>query len=174
MTLIYNYLKSLPKYRKIKIFYDTRYENPFKIKFPFISCFEDLDKRREYLHEMNVLNHRNKVGKNENDNQPYEGESLYKKYHKLINLLYKRIDIEYYKRKQNKFECYNTEKFHHRNFIPNFDLMTILFNSDSDKDSDSDNDKDIDTDTDTDTDNDNDKDSDKDKERDIDTDTDTD
>ena len=40
LTLIYIYLKSLPKKRKIQIYYNASFENPFKIKFPFISCFE--------------------------------------------------------------------------------------------------------------------------------------
>ena len=53
--MINNYLKSLPKKRKIVIFYDARFENPFKIKFPFIYCFEDLKKRDEYLKEIKFL-----------------------------------------------------------------------------------------------------------------------
>ena len=55
LTLINKYLKSLPKKRKIEIFYDARFENPFKIKFPFISCFEDLKKRDVYLKEIKFL-----------------------------------------------------------------------------------------------------------------------
>ena len=139
LTLIYNYLKSLPKYRKIKIFYDTRYENPFKIKFPFICCFEDLDKRKVYLDEIKVFfRHRNNDGKNENGRQFYEGESLYEKYRKLINLLYKRIDIEHFKRKKNKFEPYNREKSHHRIFIANFRFLSLAFKPESDTESDTD------------------------------------
>ena len=59
LTLINNYLKSLPNYTEIKIFYDVRYENPFKVKFPFICCFEDLDKRGEYLKEIEFLGREN-------------------------------------------------------------------------------------------------------------------
>ena len=169
LTLIINYLYSLPKYRKIKIFYDARYENPFEIKFPFISCFEDLKKRYDYLKEIEFL-----VDESENyrviycdcycdcndcdcccdcdfycndcdcdcdsdcvsdcdcirDEVYYEGESLILKYHKLINLLYKRIDIEYYKGNQDKFEVYNTEKFHHRYYFPCFDMDFAMFDSD--------------------------------------------
>ena len=55
LTLIYKYLKSLPKKRKIQIYYNARFENPFKIKFPFISCFEDLKKRDVYLKEIKFL-----------------------------------------------------------------------------------------------------------------------
>ena len=167
LSLIEKYLKSLPKFRKIKIFYDdTNYENPFKIKFPFICCFEDLDKRCKYLDEIVDLHRRNNDGINENDCQLYEGKCLDKKFFNIINLLYNRIDIEYYKRKQNKFECYNTEKFHHRFFYPN---LIMFYNSDtdidsdSDKDIDSDSDKDKDSDLDTDSDSDSDSDSDKDK-----------
>ena len=37
LSLIEKVLKSLPKYRNIKIFYDeSKYENPFRIKFPLI------------------------------------------------------------------------------------------------------------------------------------------
>ena len=140
--MINNYLKSLPKYRKIKIFYDARYENPFKIKFPFISCFEDLNKRCEYLKELEFLVRENVEcvcdydcdclhdGDCDCDYDDcfdcdncvcddcyhcvydcacdvcdcyklyYEGETLIFKYRKLIKLLYKRIDIEYYKIKR--------------------------------------------------------------------------
>ena len=49
LSLIDKYLKSLPKFRKIKIFYDHRKsENPFEIKFPFICSFEDYSKRIKY------------------------------------------------------------------------------------------------------------------------------
>ena len=55
LTLINKYLESLPKYRKIKIFYEEGYKNPFKVKFPYISCFEELDKKREYLKEIETI-----------------------------------------------------------------------------------------------------------------------
>ena len=164
LTLINNYLESFINYPEIKIFYDVRYENPFHVKFPFICCFEDLDKRGEYLKEIEILG-RGKVKSKcvcgicgcdsvsdclyfcdcricdclivDDDDCDcdrdgycccecddclkcvcddcdicecdcccdlsvygklyYEGESLIYKYHKLTKLLYRRIDIEYYK-----------------------------------------------------------------------------
>ena len=60
LLLIEKYLKSLPRFRIIKVFYDdTKCENPFKIKFPFISYFEDIDKKQEYYHKIKEL-HRTK------------------------------------------------------------------------------------------------------------------
>ena len=61
LSSIRKYLKNLPRFRIIKIFYDDKKcENPFKIKFPFISYFEDDDKNEEYYHKIKELHHRNK------------------------------------------------------------------------------------------------------------------
>ena len=137
LTLINEYLKSLPKYIEIKIFYNVRYENPFNVKFPFICCLEDLDKRGKYLKEIEFLCRENVecycdcnncdcngdgVGDCDCDDclncvcddcdfcscdcdcdvcdcgkLYYEGEPLIFKYHRLIKLLYKRKDVDYYK-----------------------------------------------------------------------------
>ena len=53
--MINTYLESFINYPEIKIFYDVRYENPFNVKFPFLCCFEDLDKRGEYIKEIEIL-----------------------------------------------------------------------------------------------------------------------
>ena len=161
--MINKYLKSLPKKRKIEIFYDARFGNPFKIKFPFISCFEDLEKRDEYLKEINFLVddgvYRGKYCACEHcdcycdkncidcdcdcyviinrvylrDEENYKGESIICKYHKLIDLLNRRILIEYFIRNRNNFQFYNTEKNHRRYCIRNNDMMKrVLDSSDSD------------------------------------------
>ena len=53
LSLIEKYLKSLLKFRNIKIFYDKRKcENPFGIKFPFISTFENYSKRKKYYNKL--------------------------------------------------------------------------------------------------------------------------
>ena len=63
----------------------------------------------------------------------YVGESIICKYHKLIDLLNKRILIEYYIRNRNKFQFYNTEKNHRRYRIRINDMMKrMLDSSDSD------------------------------------------
>ena len=55
LTLILKYLESLPKCTIIKILYDSRYENPFETKFPFICCLDDFEKRDEYKKEILFL-----------------------------------------------------------------------------------------------------------------------
>ena len=59
LTLINEYLKSLPKYRKIIIICDASCENSFEKNFPFICCFEDCEKRGEYLKEIEFLGREN-------------------------------------------------------------------------------------------------------------------
>ena len=62
----------------------------------------------------------------------YEGESIICKYHKLIDLLNKRILIEYYIRNRNNFQFYNTEKNHRRYCIRINDMIKrVLDSSDS-------------------------------------------
>ena len=150
LLLIEKYLKSLPRFRIIKIFYDdTKCENPFKIMFPFISYFEDIDKKQEYYHKIKEL-HRTKnkhKGKKEikrKDCQLYEGKCLYKKFIKFNNLLNRRIDIKYYRRKKNEF-C-GTDIYPHIIRYKKRNIIRI-----TDKDADTDIDTDIDTDTDADT-----------------------
>ena len=105
---IRKYLKNLPRFRIIKIFYDDKKcENPFKIKFPFISYFEDDDKKEEYYHKIKELHRRNKKNKGKKvikreDCQLYEGKCLYKKFILFIKVLYRRIEIKYYRRNKNK------------------------------------------------------------------------
>ena len=68
--LIKKYLGSLERFRTIKIFYDdTKCENPFKIKFPFISYFEDIDKKQEYYHKIKELHRTKNKGKKEIKNE---------------------------------------------------------------------------------------------------------
>ena len=67
------------------------------------------------------------------EEKKYERESIICKYHKLIDLLNKRILIEYYIRNRNKFQFYNTEKDILRYTILNNDMMKrVLGSSDSD------------------------------------------
>ena len=120
MSLIKKYIKSLPKFR-IKILYDeSKFENPFKIKFPNICYLDDYDKREDYMDKITVLYR-----------SFYEGESLERKYRKVINLMYRRISIQYYKRKFNKFEYYNKIKYHHKIVYPD---GFMFYDSDSDSD----------------------------------------
>ena len=48
---------------------------------------------------------------------------------KVINLLYNRIDIKYYKRNQDIFLYYNTDKSYHETFFP---YLIKYYNSDTD------------------------------------------
>ena len=50
--------------------------------------------------------------------QHNEGRCLLKIFCKVINLLYNRIDIKYYKRNQDIFLYYNTDKSYHETFFP--------------------------------------------------------
>ena len=149
LSLIKKYLESLERCRIIKIFYvDTKCENPFKIKFPFISYFEDNDKKQEYYHKIKELHRTKKKGKKEikrKDCQLYEGNRLYKNFVRFYKLLSRRIDIKYYRRKNNEF-C-DTDIYPHIIRYKKSYLIRI-----TDKDANTDSDMDTDTDTDTDAD----------------------
>ena len=156
LSLIEKYLKSLPKYRKIKIFYDEKeYENPYKIKFPFISYMDYHDKRQEYEDIMEEL-----------EGSFYENVTLFNKYAKVYYLLHKRIHIQYFKRKQNDYaydQYLNTFNYNCPYYIKGF----MHYDSESESDTESDTESGINTNRDTDTDTDRDTDTDSD----IDTDT---
>ena len=138
LSLIEKYLKSLPKYRKIKIFYDeSEYENPFKIKFPFICYLDDPLKREEYYDKIVELQRSYYKKLLEDEVAFYEGTCLVIKHNKVINLMYKRINIEYYKRKRNKFEYYNKIKCHHKICYPEgfmYDDSELYSDTDTDTD----------------------------------------
>ena len=124
LSLIEKYIKSLPKF-SIKILYDeSKFENPFKIKFPNICYLDHYDKREDYMEKITELK------------RPIcERISLEGKFIKVINPVYRKTSIQYYIRKFYKFEYYNRNKYYHK--IVFYDGF-MFYDPDSDSDSDSD------------------------------------
>ena len=96
LTMIEKYIKSLSEF-KIKILYDEdKSENPFKIKFPDISCGENYKTRDEIVDKMEVLEEKKKL----------ENIPLIDKYFSVIELLHERISVEYFKRNMRICEVF--------------------------------------------------------------------
>ena len=154
LSLIEKYLKSLPKFRKIKIFYEYRKcEDPFRTKFRFISSFENYSKRKKYYKKLLDLHRTYKDDVDYDDFyddfyegrcRHYEGRCLLKIFCKAINILYNRIDIKYYKRNQDIFLHYNTDKSYHMTYFP---YLIKFYKSDTDTDINTDMERNMEMDT---------------------------
>ena len=155
-------------------------ENPFKIKFPFISTFENYSKRKKYYKKLMDLHraYKDEVVYDGNDDDDdddddyfddancfyeyydgrcrlyeeytdrcrhHEGRCLLEIFCKVINLLYNRIEIKYYRRNQDEdyFMSYNTDKSYHETYFP---YLIKYYKSDSDSDIDSGMERDIELD----------------------------
>ena len=89
MNTLRNYLNSCGEI-KINVYYDeSKYENPLKIKFPNLSCCDDIDRREEIEDEIEIL----------------ESDQLMNGYELIKQTLREVISVKYTKKIKMNYQC---------------------------------------------------------------------